>query len=60
MCGIFLILFRSWVINKSVNNDCAAPSFFLIFENISRLKQNLKNPGHSFVDIGKKEMCAKF
>ena len=32
----------------------------LISANNSRSKQNLKNPAHSFVDIGKSETCAKF
>ena len=31
-----------------------------IFVNDSRSKQNLKNPKHSIVDIGKWETCAKF
>ena len=33
---------------------------FLIFANNSRSKQNLKNPAHPFVDIGKQEPCKKF
>ena len=33
---------------------------FLIFTNNSRSKQNLKNPAHPFVDIGKQKTCAKF
>ena len=49
-------MFRSWVINKSVKNEWS----FLIFANNSRPKQNKKNPTHHFVDIGKKETCAKF
>ena len=33
---------------------------FFIFANNPRPKQNKKNPEHTFVDIGKQEMCAKF
>ena len=33
---------------------------FLIFGNNSRSKQNENNPTNTFVDIGKKETCAKF
>ena len=33
---------------------------FLIFANNSRSKRNKKNPGHPFVDIGKREVCVKF
>ena len=32
----------------------------MIFANNSICKQNIKNPEHPFVDLGKKEMCAKF
>ena len=32
----------------------------MIFANNSRCKQNKKNPGHTFLDIVKPEMCAKF
>ena len=51
--GIFLILFRSWVINKKVKNECIETRSFLIFASNSRSKQNKKNPRHSFVDVGK-------
>ena len=53
VCGIFFILFRSVVINKSVKNECAETRSFLIFANNSRSKQNKKNPTYAFVDIGK-------
>ena len=33
---------------------------FLIFANNSRSKRNKKNPAYPFLDISKKEMCAKF
>ena len=33
---------------------------FYIFINNSRPKQNERNPEHPFVDIGKRETCAKF
>ena len=32
----------------------------MIFANNSISKQNIKIPEHAFVDLGKKEMCAKF
>ena len=49
----FFILFRSWVINKSVKSECVETRSFLIFANNSRSKQNKKNPTHPFVDITK-------
>ena len=58
--GFFLILFRSWVTDKSVKHEFAETRSFLIFANNSRSKQNKKSPTHPFVDIGKKETCAKF
>ena len=40
------------------------PDFYTFTEtsfiNNSRSKQNIKNPKHPFVDIGKTETCAKF
>ena len=51
--GLFLIMFRSWVINKSVKNECVEARSFKIFANNSRSKWNKKNPRHPFVDIGK-------
>ena len=36
--GFFFILFRSWVINKSVKNECAETRSFLFFANNSRSK----------------------
>ena len=47
------ILFRSWVINKNVKRRVCRNRLFFIFANNSRSKQNLKNPEHPFVDIGK-------
>ena len=38
VCGVFLILFRSWVINKSVKNECVEIRSFLSFSNNSRSK----------------------
>ena len=40
--GFFFILFRSWVINKNVNNECVETRSFLIFASNSRSKQNFK------------------
>ena len=33
---------------------------FYIFVNNSRCKQNLENPKHALVDIGKSKRCAKY
>ena len=52
-------MFRSWVINKNIKNECVETRSFLIFTNNSRSKQN-KNPAHPFADIGKQETCVKF
>ena len=49
----FLILFRSWVVNKNAKSECVESRSFFIFANTSRSKQNDKNPKHTFVDIGK-------
>ena len=57
---IFFILFRSSVINKSKYPGfckCVETSSFLLFGNNLRSKQNKRNPKHTFIDIGKKEMC---
>ena len=60
VCGIFFILFRTWVIcqNKKI------PGFYTLTEtrfiNNSRSKQNKKHPTHPFVNIYKTETCAKF
>ena len=53
MYGIFFILSRSSVINKSVKNEFVETRFSKIFANNSRSKENKKNPTHTFVDIGK-------
>ena len=58
--GFFLILFRSSVINKTGFCECVETRYFLILANNSSSKQNLKNPTHPFVDIGKQGTCAKF
>ena len=57
--GFFLILCRSWVINKNVKIECVETRSFLIFANNSRSKQNRKNTAHLFVDIDKKETFSK-
>ena len=36
VCDFFFILFRSWVIDKSVKNECVETRSFLIFPNNSR------------------------
>ena len=59
VCGIFLILFRSWVIDKPGFCECVETRSFLILANNSSSKQNKKNPEHPFVDTGKYETCAK-
>ena len=55
----FFILFRSWVINKSVKHDCVETRSFLIFANTQDLTEIKKIP-HPFVDIDKSETCVKF
>ena len=45
----FFILFRSWVINKNVKNECVETRVFFIFASNSRS-----------LDIVKQETCAKF
>ena len=57
--GIFFILLRSWVINKTVKSECVETRSILIFANNSRSKQK-KHPTYAFVDIGKWETCGKF
>ena len=44
MCGIFFILLRSWVINKSAKNDCVE-----ITQDRNKI---YKNPTHAFLDNG--------
>ena len=51
--GFFLILFRSWVTNENIKNECVESRSFLIFANNSRFRQNKNNSEHTFVDIGK-------
>ena len=53
MSGIFLNLFRSWVINKNVKRRGFHALVFYILISNSRSKQNKKNPRHPFVDTGK-------
>ena len=48
----FLILFRSWVIEKPHFRECVESSSFFILANNSRSKQNKKTPEHHFIDIG--------
>ena len=43
MFGIFLVMFRSSVINKSIKNECVETRSFFIFANRSRSKQNKKS-----------------
>ena len=55
LLGIFFILFRSWVVCKNQKDLVSTHSFFYIFNNNSRSKQNKKIPNtlfrHCFVDI---------
>ena len=44
-----LVLFRSWVINKSVKSECVETSSFLIFGNNSTSKQIFKNATHTLL-----------
>ena len=40
--GFFFILFRSWVVNKNVKDECVETKPFLIFASNSRSEQNKK------------------
>ena len=51
VCGIFFILFRSWVICKNLKRPGFYTLVFYIFINTSRSKQNKKNSEHPFADI---------
>ena len=51
----FCILFRSWVINKNVKNECVETRFFWFLQITQDLNKIKKNPEHPFIDI-----CAKF
>ena len=53
VCGIFFILFRSWVICKKIKRPAFYTLVFYVFINNSRSKQNKKNPRQIFVDVGK-------
>ena len=52
VCGIFFILFRSWIICKNLKRPGFYTLVFYTFINNSRSKQNKKIP-HPFVDITK-------
>ena len=45
---------------KNVKNECVETTSFLNFANNSRSNQNLKNPAHPLVGVGKWETCVKF
>ena len=51
MFGIFLILFRSWVINKNLKNECVEPGLFLFLQITQDLSKIKKIPKHPFVDF---------
>ena len=55
--GIFLILFRSWVICRNKKRPCF---YTLVFINNSKSKQNKRNSERDFEDIVKLDMCVKF
>ena len=57
---VFFILFRSWIIYKSLKRSGFYTLVFYTFINNSRSKQNQTNPTHAFVDITKQKTCAKF
>ena len=58
--GFFLFCLDLELLKKNVKRPGFYALIFYIFINNSRSKQNEKNPRHVFVDIGKKETCAKF
>ena len=53
--GIFLSLFKFWVINNNVKDlgsiSFYKPGLFSLFANKARPKQTKKNPEHAFVNI---------
>ena len=53
VCGIFLILFKSWVICKNWKRPGFCTLVFYTFIDNSRSMQNKKNPTQPFVDITK-------
>ena len=53
VCGIFFILFRSWVICKNLKRPGFYTLVFYTFINNSKSKQNKRNSTHPFVDITK-------
>ena len=53
VCGIFFILFRSWVINKSVKDECVERGLFLFLQITQDLKKVEKHPAHPVLDNGK-------
>ena len=60
LLGIFLILFRAWVICQNQKITGFYKLTETSFINNSRSKQNKKNLTHPFIDIHKPETCAKF
>ena len=44
VCGIFLILFRSWVINNRLKNECVETTSFLNFAITQDLDKMKKIP----------------
>ena len=60
VCGVFFILFRSWVICKNLKKTGFYTLVFYTFISNSRSKQNKKNPTNPFVDITKYKKYAKF
>ena len=53
VCGIYIIMFRSWVINKSVKNECVEPGLLLFLQITEDLNKIKKITHANFVDIGK-------
>ena len=51
--GFFLFCLDLELLKKIVKRPGFYALIFYIFINISRSKQNKKNPGYPFVDIGK-------
>ena len=60
LCGIFFILFKTRVICQNQKISGFYTPTETRFINISRSKQNLRNPTHPFVDIRRTETYAKF
>ena len=59
-CSAFLLFCLDLELFAKIKKTWFLHTFFYIFNNNPRSKQNIKNPEHPFVHIIKWETCAKF